>query len=265
MPLPLSRMPAASSLERAAREDVGQQHVVDDRHVAEVAVPVGGVGVAPVRVGVRRVAGLAIGRPVVGPVPLVGRDRVPDGVVRGDGREIDDGVRGARAGDVEGRARRRGDARRVVLPDAHVIEAAERDPERIRVDVVRDREVLAAADALDGEAVGAGAGEAREVDVPDGGARQVVPEDVGAARLPEGHHADRRRLAGAHVVDVDRVALERRVVAGAAVAEPRVEVGGLVVGRGGVADEVDVHRLRAACCRCRRSRSRTWGWRSSPS
>ena len=169
----------------------------------------------------------------------------PGRIVRGDCREIDDGVRGARARDVERRARGRRDAGRVVLPDPHVIEAAERDPEGIPVDVVRDREVLAAADALDGEAVGAGAGEPREVDVPDGGARQVVEEDVGAARLPEGHHADRGRLAGAHVVEVDRVALERGVVAGAAVAEPRVEVGRLVVGRGDVADEVDVHRLGA--------------------
>ena len=77
----------------------------------------------------------------------------------------------------------------LVLADAHVEEPAHGGLERLVVDAAAEGEVRAATDALDGQAVGAAAGEGGEVAGVHIGAGQVPAAEVAAALLPERHRA----------------------------------------------------------------------------
>ena len=239
--------------ESAAGKDVGQQHVVDVADVGDMTVPVEGIGVTAAHVNIDGVAG----QPVlpetgshsgleVGLVPHVGMKVGPflhEGVEVGliDGEALGIGLRdelwltghGPHVVGILG------------LAKAHIVVAAHGIAEGLVIDISGDVEVHRAAYILDDETVAAG-DSATEVGIPHIGADEVFLAclliGIGCF-LPELHHTGTLFLLRVDIIEPDLTTYPRGVVALATVAEPLVEVGGMQLLGGHIADDVDVDGL----------------------
>ena len=139
------------------------------------------------------------------------------------------------------------DVRRVDrLAQTHVVVSANRVAIRLVVDVVADLEVHAAAHILYYQSVAAGLG-SLEVDVPYIGADKGFAAGFVLRCRGRGVKRDGAHLLfalGVHVVEPHALTLQRFVVALSAIAQPLVEVGSVLALLRVVTDDVDVYSLR---------------------
>ena len=238
----------------AARKDIREEHVIDVAHMGEVAVPVHGVGVAAADIRIHGIPGKPVGpegrcllRLEMGFVPDVAPELPPVGVPGMEVGLIDGETLRVHAGSELRLAGNRPDMGRVPgLLQTHVVVAAHGVPVGLEIDVVPDVKVHAAAHVFHDKAVAAGPGTG-EVDVPDVRTRKVLPAGFELAvrlRFPVADLAGRGLCARRDVVQPHFLAFEGLVIAGAAVAEPEVQVGRHLLLGGGIADDVHMDRLR---------------------